>query len=220
MKGVDEMNRWEERLQLYVVTDARKEVNSLLQAIEEALAGGATAIQLRRKKEDGRELVQMGHAIREMTRRSGALFFVNDRVDIALITDADGVHLGQSDISCLDAKQLLGDKWVGVSAGSVSEAQQAVKDGADYLGVGSVYPTQSKADADLCGVDGLRDIVRQVSGVVPVVAIGGIQSVHVPEVMATGVQGIAVVSAVLSAASPKLEAVRLCSGIRQTLSHR
>ncbi|MBX6351964.1 MAG: thiamine phosphate synthase [Thermoflavifilum sp.] len=201
-------------LRVYVVTDERPDAESLLQVVEAALAGGATAIQLRRKQELGRRFVDLGRAIRRLTAEAGALFFVNDRVDVAAIVDADGVHVGQEDISCQDARRLLGPgKWIGVSAETVEEALQAERDGADYLGVGAVYPTQSKPDAGYTGLDGLRQIRAAVR--IPVVAIGGIDASRAPEVMATGADGVAVVSAVMSAPDPRQAAadlVRLWQG--------
>ncbi|GMA50658.1 thiamine-phosphate synthase [Alicyclobacillus contaminans] len=207
--------RWRElqtRLALYVVTDEGNDTERLLRAVREAVAGGATAVQLRRKQEDGRRFVELGHAVRAITREAGALYFVNDRVDIALVTDADGVHIGQSDIPCLDARRLMGDRWIGVSAGSLKEALQAERDGADYLGVGAVFPTTSKDDAEVCGMDVLRDIARAVQ--IPVVAIGGIQADNAADVVRAGARGVAVVSAVMLAEDPRRAASHLCGVVR------
>lgn len=194
---VSETKPLRQQLALYVVTDDRPDAEDLLRVIKEALEGGATAVQLRRKADDGGRLIQLGQAIRQVTRAFDALYFVNDRVDIALLTDADGVHVGQSDISCRDVRKLLGRKIIGVSASSVEEAQSAVLDGADYLGVGAIYPTLSKLDADLCGLGGLRQITESID--VPVVAIGGITLGNVMQVIGAGADGIAVVSAVMQA---------------------
>ncbi|CAM3988859.1 thiamine phosphate synthase [Alicyclobacillus pomorum] len=201
-----------DRLQLYVVTDERPDTDSVLQAVREAVAGGATAVQLRRKNEDGRRLVEMGHAIRRITREFGALYFVNDRVDIALVTDADGVHVGQSDIPCKDVRALMGDKFVGISAATVEEAKQAERDGADYLGVGALYPTSSKADAEVCGVEALEEILQVVS--IPVVGIGGISLENVQDVIRAGADGVAVVSAVMLAANPRSASQQFLEQIR------
>jgi thiamine-phosphate pyrophosphorylase len=201
-----------DRLQLYVVTDERPDTDSVLQAVREAVAGGATAVQLRRKNADGRRLVEMGHAIRRITREHGALYFVNDRVDIALVTDADGVHVGQSDIPCKDVRALMGDKFVGISAATVEEAKQAERDGADYLGVGALYPTSSKADAEVCGVEALEEILQAVS--IPVVGIGGISLENVQDVIRAGADGVAVVSAVMLAANPRLASQQFLEQIR------
>ncbi len=201
-----------DKLQLYVVTDERPDLDSVLQAVREAVAGGATAVQLRRKHEDGRRLVEMGHAIRRITREFGALYFVNDRVDIALVTDADGVHVGQSDIPCKDARALMGDKFVGISAATVEEAKQAERDGADYLGVGALYPTSSKADAEVCGMEALEEILQAVS--IPVVGIGGISLENAQDVIRAGADGIAVVSAVMLAANPRSVSQQFLEQIR------
>jgi thiamine-phosphate pyrophosphorylase len=189
-----------DRLRLYVVTDERPDIEDLLRVVRAALAGGATAVQLRRKHDDGGQLVELGRAIRKLTHEFDALYFVNDRVDVALLTDADGVHLGQSDISCRDARTLVGDKIIGISARTVDEAVAAARDGADYLGVGAVFPTTSKSDAELCHLDGLRAIASRTD--IPIVAIGGITVDNVQEVIRAGADGAAVVSAVMQAPDP------------------
>ncbi|SFU46276.1 thiamine phosphate synthase [Alicyclobacillus macrosporangiidus] len=204
--------RLQQALKLYVVTDERPDGEALLPIVERAIAGGATAVQLRRKQELGRRFVELGRALRELTRRAGVLFFINDRVDVAAIVDADGVHVGQDDISCRDARRLLGpEKVIGVSAETVEEAVAAELDGADYLGVGAVYPTQSKPDAGFTGLDGLTEIVRSVR--IPVVAIGGIGLANAGEPMRCGASGIAVVSAVMSAPDPEAAARALRSRV-------
>lgn len=190
-----------QRLFLYVVTDERTDVAELLPILEQAIRGGATAVQLRRKAELGRRFIEIGQAIRTLTREYGVLFFVNDRVDVAALVEADGVHVGQDDISCEDARRLLGpDMYIGVSAETVTEALEAQRQGADYLGVGAVYPTLSKPDAGFTGLDGLRQIRDAVN--IPVVAIGGISPDNAAAVMSAGAHGIAVVSAIMSAAVP------------------
>lgn len=197
-----------EQLQLYVVTDERPNGDDMLPILQAAITGGATAIQLRRKQELGRPFVELGRAIRAMTREAGVLFFVNDRVDVAMIVEADGVHIGQDDLSCRDARRLMGpEKIIGVSAETREEALTAERDGADYLGVGAVYPTISKPDAGYTGVDGLQESVQAVK--IPVVAIGGIGKGQVVETMSTGCAGIAVVSAVMSAEEPQQAAAEL-----------
>ncbi len=195
-------DRLRQKLSLYVVTDDRADVRDQLRVIERALKGGATTIQLRRKDDDGRVLVELGHQIRELTNRYQALYIVNDRVDIALLTDADGVHVGQSDIPCRDVRKLVGDKMIGVSAGTVEEAQTAFWDGADYLGVGAIFPTSSKPDADLCGLSGLKSITSKVEDI-PIVAIGGITLTNAARILSAGADGLAVVSAVMSAPHPE-----------------
>lgn len=200
------------QLQLYVVTDERANGEELIPIIREAIAGGATAIQLRRKQELGRKFVELGRMIREITREHGVLFFVNDRVDVALLVDADGVHIGQDDISCQDARRLVGDRIIGVSADTVEEALAAERDGADYLGVGAVFPTHSKSDAGYTGLEGLAKIVQAVQ--IPVVGIGGIHAGNVTAAIQAGAAGAAVVSAVMSAANPQAAAADLLEKIQ------
>lgn len=201
-------------LTLYVVTDERRDHDELLDILRQALQGGVTAIQLRRKNEDGAALVDLGRRIRLLTQEFGAAYFVNDRVDIALLTDADGVHVGQSDIACPDVRTLLGPhRWIGVSACSVQEAVQAQHHGADYLGVGSMMFTSTKPDADLCSIDGLRKIVNTIS--IPVVTIGGMTSVTAPQMMAAGACGVAVVSSVMQAANPQLAASEMMNALKR-----
>lgn len=220
-----------DRLSVYLVTDERPDINSLLAVVRQALIGGTTVVQLRRKHDDGRMLVDVGRELRRLTREFGALYIVNDRVDVAMLTDADGVHVGQSDIACADVRRLVGpDKIIGVSATTVAEAEGALADGADYIGAGSVYPTASKDDADISGLDGLRDIVETAAAAraaaaargvpvaetaaaargVPVVAIGGINQHNAAEVLATGADGLAVVSAIMQAADPAAASRALC----------
>jgi len=147
------------KLSLYVVTDERLDGAAMLPILEEAIRGGATSIQLRRKAALGREFIELGRAVRQLTWAHGVLFFVNDRVDVALLVEADGVHIGQDDMPCTDARRLLGrGMLIGVSVETMEEAQQAELDGADYLGVGAVYPTRSKLDAGYTGLTGLREI--------------------------------------------------------------
>ncbi|MFQ6015849.1 MAG: thiamine phosphate synthase [Anaerolineae bacterium] len=185
---------------LYVLTDTfLARGRPLPDVVRAAMAGGATAIQLREKGMTTRELVEAGRAVREFTREAGVTFIVNDRVDVALAVEADGVHLGQDDLPAPLARKLMGPhKIVGVSAGSVAEAQRAEVEGADYLGVGSVYHTGTKADAGPpIGVASLKEIVSAVT--IPVVAIGGIHAENVAAVIQAGAAGAAVVSVVVAA---------------------
>lgn len=200
-------------LSLYVVTDERSDGDALLPIVEEAIRGGVTAVQLRRKAELGKRFLEVALAMRELTRQHGVLFFVNDRVDIAALVDADGVHVGQDDIPCAEARKLLGpNAYIGVSAETVAEAIAAEQAGADYLGVGAVYPTLSKPDAGFTGLPGLQEIVQAVH--IPVVAIGGIRQDNAAEVVAYGAHGLAVVSAVMSATNPRQAASSLLEVFR------
>lgn len=184
---------------LYVVTDAGLSRGRAHRAvIEAAIAGGATVVQYREKHASTRQMIVEAQELRELTRRAGVPLIVNDRVDVALAVDADGVHVGQDDMPVALARRLIGNKLLGVSAHSLSEALQAVSDGADYLGVGPIFATTTKPDAaSPIGLDGLRAIRQYVS--IPVVAIGGISQANATEVMRAGADGIAVVSAVVAA---------------------
>lgn len=187
------------KLDLYVITDEALS-NGLSHAViaQRAVAGGATAIQLRDKLLSLVDLVRVGREIRVITRQAGALFIVNDRLDVALACGADGVHLGQEDIPCGTARQLVPPGFIiGVSAGSVDEAMDAERAGADYVAASPVFSTVSKTDAGpgqgLSLVQGLRAAVR-----IPVIGIGGIGPGNAAEVIAAGADGIAVISAVVS----------------------
>lgn len=185
---------------LYVVTDAGlSRGRSHLAVIEAAIAGGATIVQYREKTASTRQMIAEAQALRELTRRAGVPLIVNDRLDVALAIDADGVHVGQDDMPAALARRLIGpDKILGVSAANLSEAVQAVQDGADYLGVGPIVATPTKPDAaPPIGMDGLREICRRVP--IPVVAIGGINATNAADAIAAGAHGIAVVSAVVAA---------------------
>ncbi len=198
-----------QRLQVYVVTDERDDLPDLLRVLAAAAQGGATAVQLRRKSQQGREFVAFARALRDFTREAGLLFFVNDRVDVAQIVDADGVHVGQDDISCKDARRLLGDRIIGVSTETTAEALRAEEDGADYLGVGAVYHTRSKGDAGRAGLTGLAEIARLVR--IPVVGIGGISPENAGPVLQAGATGLAVISAVMDAPDPEAATRRLAA---------
>ncbi len=194
-----------EALTMYVVTDDRPDHDELLHVLRQALVGGATSIQLRRKHEDGRALVELGRKIRSLTREYHAYYFVNDRVDITLLTDADGVHVGQSDIRCQDARTLLGpERIIGVSACCVDEALAAQQAGADYLGIGSMVETPTKPDADLCSLEELHKIARSVS--IPWITIGGMTKDNTSAMVRAGACGVAVVSAIMHATDPREQA--------------
>lgn len=183
---------------LYLVTDRGiLRGRDLLRAVEEAIRGGVTILQLREKEASSREFYELALKMKELARSCGVPLIINDRLDIALAVDADGLHIGQEDLPARVAKKLLGPgKILGVSVSCVEEALQAVSDGADYLGAGAVYPTGSKeVTTPLLGAAGLKMIRERVD--IPVVGIGGIGPANVAEVRKTGVQGIAVISAIL-----------------------
>ena len=185
---------------LYVITDHRlSKGRSITEVIAKAIAGGAGIIQLRDKESAAKKLIRDGFALRELTRAKDVFFIVNDRVDVAMAVDADGVHLGQDDFPVNLARQIIGeDKIIGVSVDSVEEAIQAVKDNADYVSIGSIFPTQTKPDAgDAVGTKIITEIKKYIN--VPLVAIGGIAADNISEVAAAGADSAAVISAVIGA---------------------
>lgn len=187
-----------ESLLLYAVTDrAWVGEKTLYQQVEEALQGGATFIQLREKNLDDNTFLQEAKELKELCRRYQVPFVINDNVEIAQACDADGVHVGQSDMEAGDVRARLGaDKIIGVSAQTVEQALLAEARGADYLGVGAVFPTGSKDDADDVSHETLKAICEAVS--IPVIAIGGISGKNVLELKGTGICGIAVISAIFA----------------------
>lgn len=190
------MNCDKKDLLLYAVTD-RSWLNgrTLYEQVEEALKGGVTFVQLREKNLDDTAFLQEAKEIKELCARFHVPFVINDNVDIAAEIDADGVHVGQSDMEAGDVRKKLGpDKIIGVSAQTVEQALRAQAHGADYLGVGAVFPTGSKADAVEVSHDTVREICRAVD--IPVIAIGGITRENVIELKGTGICGIAVISAI------------------------
>ena len=188
---------------LYVITD---EViaggRSHAGIAQQAVLGGADIIQLRDKSMSCRELVVVGREIAGITRKAGAVFLVNDRLDVAIACGADGVHLGQDDMRVSNARQLAPPGFIiGVSVGTVGEAEEAEQEGADYVALSPTFSTASKGNAGPGhGLDRLREIRRAVS--LPIVAIGGISRQNVQDVIAAGADGIAVISAVV--ASPDI----------------
>lgn len=185
---------------LYLVTDkALSEGRSLLDIVTAAIRGGVTVVQYREKSDSTRRMIEEAKALREICRAANVPFIVNDRLDVALAVNADGVHVGQDDMPASMARKLLGNgKILGVSAGSKEEAQKAVEDGADYIGASPVFSTPTKPDAPPpLGVDGLRRMARSVG--IPVIAIGGINLANATMMMDAGSAGIAVVSAIVAA---------------------
>jgi thiamine-phosphate diphosphorylase len=183
-----------------VVTDAALAApRPLIDVVEVALGAGAPAIQLRNKGESARALYDVGRVIRALTARFGTLFFVNDRLDVAMSLGADGVHLGPDDVPVRAARAVVPKGFlIGYSSDDPAEAVRAVDEGADYIGCGTVYRTSTKGNAGAAiGVGGLARVVRAVHA--PVVGIGGIDERRVDEVAASGAAGVAVVGAVMAA---------------------
>ncbi len=167
---------------------------SLSDVVDAALKGGASAVQLRNKEADTSVLIEEGLELLSVTRRHNASLIVNDRIDVALEIDADGVHLGQEDPSPEEARSILGmSKIIGVSVHNVTQAREALDYPVDYLGVGSVYPSQSE-EKEVIGLEGLKRICEGVS--LPVVAVGGITVDRVAEVVKAGAYGVATISGI------------------------
>lgn len=185
----------------------------ILQLIAEAVAGGATIVQLRGKNWTGREFLDTAlKAVRLLGSKKIPLI-INDRVDIALACEADGVHLGQDDIPLSYAREILGkDRIIGISVSTPAEAKTAEKSGADYVGAGPVFSTFSKQDVGpVLGIEGLRAIREKTK--LPILAIGGISQTNVSDVISAGADGVAVISAITLAANPKREATKLIEAI-------
>ena len=189
-------------LSLYLVTDNSENEEKFLKTIEEAILGGVSVVQIREKTADTLEFYNLALKVKEITTKYDIPLIVNDRVDIALAIDADGVHVGQSDMPCDITRELIGEeKILGVSAATIEEAKKAEMDGADYIGTGAVFPTTTKDDAESVTKKELIDIVNSIN--IPVVAIGGINLENADELKNTGIAGLSVVSAIMSADNPK-----------------
>lgn len=185
---------------LYAVTDrAWVGEKTLYQQVEEALRGGITCLQLREKDMDGGELLREAREIHALCRQYGVPFIVNDNVEVAVACGAEGVHVGQEDMAAGDVRRRVGDgMMLGVSVHTVEQAREAVRSGADYLGLGAVFPTRTKTDVEQMPNETLRAICGAVD--VPVVAIGGINRGNIGSLAGSGVDGVALVSAIFSAA--------------------
>lgn len=196
---------------LYLITDRKLfgDTPSFFSAISEALEGGVKALQLREKDLGIRELLEMAYRLREMTNKHGARLFVNDRVDVALAADADGVHLGESCMPVFAARKVVGKgKLIGVSTHGMDQAIQAEKDGADFVTLGPVFETPSKIRyGKPLGIDIIRRAADRLS--VPFYAIGGISRDRAGEVMQAGCRGVALISAVLASEDIKTETEEL-----------
>lgn len=208
-------------LAVYLITDpVLTGVRGVLATVAEAIAGGATMVQLRDPQAKTRALVEQARAILALTRPAGVPFIVNDRVDVALAAAADGVHVGQSDMEARDARALIGpDRIVGLSITSEADLDGADLSGVDYLGVGPVYPTLTKANAaPALAIGGLKRIAARTS--LPIVAIGGLHAGNAAEAVEGGADGVAVVSAICSAPDPEAAARELVGIVGEALKRR
>ena len=183
---------------LYLVTDRRlMSTETLTEAVEQAIWGGCTMVQLREKDISSLDFYMLAVQIKKITDKYKIPLIINDRIDIAMAVRAAGVHIGQSDIPAAVARKIVGaDMLLGVSAASINEAVQAVNDGADYLGVGAMFPTGTKTDAAYVSIEELKNIRQAVS--VPIVVIGGIGAENARIFQPMGIDGLAVVSAVIA----------------------
>ena len=194
---------------LYLCTDRRLMTSPTIEAsAESALRGGTTVIQLREKDCSSREFYELGLRVKKITERYNAPLIINDRVDIALAVGAAGVHVGQGDLPCKVVREIVGpDMIVGVSAATLEEAVQAEEDGADYLGVGAMYATATKTDTRPVSMEELLKIRAAVK--IPIVVIGGINKQTLGNFKGTGVNGLAVVSAIVAQPDPEAAAREL-----------
>ena len=205
---------------LYAVTDQSwlKEDQTLFSVCEDVLANGATFLQIREKDLDADAFEAEAAKLNELCHRYHVPYVVNDSVEIALAIDADGVHVGQSDIKGRNIRGLIGpDKILGISAGTVAEAIAAERAGADYIGVGAVFGTSTKKNARNLSVQKLMEITRAVS--IPVVAIGGINATNLLELSGSGVDGVAVVSAIFAATDPGKATAQLLALVKEMIAH-
>lgn len=194
---------------LYGVTDrGNLHGKTLLQQVEESLKGGVTLVQLREKHLSFQEFLEEAKEMKELCHKYGVPLLINDNVEICIESGADGVHVGQKDMEAGAVREKLGkDKIIGVSARTVEQAMAAQNAGADYLGVGAVFSTSTKEDAKLLDHEILKAITKAVD--IPVVAIGGISSENVSQLKGTGIDGVAVVSAIYGKENPKEAAENL-----------
>lgn len=194
---------------LYLVTDRKQPAPGTFEkVVEEALKGGVTLVQLREKEGDTGLLYERAVKLKQITKAYHVPLIIDDRIDIMMAADADGVHLGQSDMPAALARKLIGpDKIMGVSTGTLEEAVKAEKDGADYLGVGAMFPTATKKDADITTPKTLRKIMDTVH--IPVVTIGGMNERTIPLFKGYGLSGFAVVSAIMASREPEKVAKNL-----------
>lgn len=201
---------------LYLCTDrGLMSCKTIEESVEQSIAGGATVVQLREKDCCTREFYELAKRVQQITKPRHVPLIINDRIDIALAVAAEGIHIGQSDIPATVARKIVGpDMIIGVSASNYSEAAKAVQDGADYLGVGAMFATGTKTDAIITPLDDLKRIKQDFD--IPVVVIGGINERTIPQFAGMGIEGYAVVSAIVAQPDIKKAAEKL-RGLIQSL---
>ena len=194
---------------LYLVTDRQlMNCDSLTEAVEQAILGGCTMIQLREKELSSLEFYNQAVAVKQVTDKYHIPLIINDRIDIAMAVQGTGVHIGQHDLPAAAVRKVIGENMLlGVSASSIAEAIQAQQDGADYLGVGAMFPTGTKTDADSVSMEELQKIRAAVS--LPIVVIGGINKGNAGRFKPMGIDGLAVVSAIIAQSDIKAAAAEL-----------
>lgn len=189
---------------LHILTDTVLQSRfSHMEITRLAIAGGADTIQYRQKSGATRQMIEIARNMKRLCSEAGVMFIVNDRLDVAIAAEADGVHLGQDDFPIPMARELLGEgRIIGGSAATLDEARKCLSEGADYVGFGPVYPTSSKDDAGpVSGIDILKQVVEIIP--LPIIAIGGVGAENIPDVMRAGAHGIAVISAVCCQDDPE-----------------
>ena len=193
---------------MYFITDSTNySEEEFLHRVEEACKGGVTLVQLREKERTTREYLALAEKVHEITQRYDIPLIIDDRVDVALAVNAEGVHVGQSDMPVAVARRLMGDKIIGATAKTVPQALEAYEQGADYLGVGAIYPTTTKVKTVLTSVETLKEIVKAVP--IKVNAIGGLNKDNIHVLKNSGIDGICAVSAIMKADDPKTAAKEL-----------
>ncbi len=199
---------------LYAITGEEFHPNRpLLEVMEEAILGGVDIIQLRDKTSKKREVLEKAKALRALTKKHDVLFIVNDHIDVALAVDADGIHLGQDDLPLAEARKILGDKIIGISTHQIEEARAAEAGGADYIGVGPIFPTNSKADVvDPVTTAYIEQVAAEIT--IPFVAIGGIKRHNVDQVIAAGATRVCMISEIVGSDDVK----GVCQFFRERLS--
>lgn len=204
-------------LKLYVITDSTGMGDEeFLKRIEGALQGGATILQLREKEKTTREYLKLAEKVHQLTKKYQVPLVIDDRLDVAMAIDAEGVHLGQSDLPIGIARKLFGaGKIIGATAKTVEQAKEAYEQGADYLGVGAIYPTTTKVKTILTSTETLQNICNAVP--IPVNAIGGLQAENIDVLQNIPIAGICVVSAVMKADNPKKAAEEIRESMAQKL---
>lgn len=217
-KGAVRLRVDADAMTLYAVTDRTwADDVTLMEQVKQALDGGITFLQLREKKLSEEEFIKEAQEMKKLAQEYKIPFVINDNIKVALEVDADGVHIGQDDMSVQEARKLLGeDKIIGVSAHNVKEAVKAQKGGADYLGVGAVCATSTKKDANVVSKEEIKKIKEAVD--IPIVAIGGIKQDNIKTLQGTGVDGVAVVSAIFAAKDITKAAKELLKSVKDMKS--